>query len=209
LSPKYRHLVSGLQRADSMVCDAHKMMFIPALCAFVFYRNASHRFMTFQQDAPYLFDPSVTDMAEYDSGLVNIECTKRAAALGLWGIWSLFGRELFAALVDKTFDLGAWFYELLLKQTDFEPYCRPQCNIVVFRYLPATLAGTSPDRIDQFQLQLRKSVIRSGKYYLAPSVMDGRSYLRTTIMNPLTTQEHLKGLLECLRKHEKVVRREL
>jgi L-2,4-diaminobutyrate decarboxylase len=201
LSKKYRHLISGLQRADSVVCDAHKMLFIPALCAFVFYRNAAHRFLAFQQEAPYLFDPSVADMAEYDSGLVNLECTKRAAALGLWGIWSLFGHELFAALVDKTFDLGAWFYELLRKQEDFEPYCRPQCNIVVFRYLPSTLEGASPERIDQFQSRLRQTVIRSGEYYLVPSTLDSRSYLRTTIINPLTTRAHLQGLLDCLRKH--------
>ena len=208
LSKKYCHLISGLQRADSVVCDAHKMLFIPALCAFVFYRNASHRFTTFQQEAPYLFDPSITDMAEYDSGLVNLECTKRAAAMGLWGIWSLFGQELFAALVDKTFDLGAWFYELLLSEPDFEPYCKPQCNIVVFRFLPSAIQESHPEVIDQFQLRLRRRVIRSGEYYLVPSVLDGRNYLRTTIMNPLTGQEHLRGLLACLRKHGEVIRRE-
>jgi len=200
MSNKYRHLLSGLERADSVVCDAHKMLFIPALCAFVFYRNAAHRFVAFQQEAPYLFDPSVNDMAEYDSGLVNMECTKRAAALGLWGIWSLFGPELFENLVDKTFDLGEWFYQLLLQQSDFEPYCKPQCNIVVFRHLPSTLRDAAAEVIDRYQLKLRLAVIRSGEYYLVPCVMDGRSYLRTTIINPLTTGEHLQGLLDCLRK---------
>ncbi len=199
LSRKYRHLLAGLEQADSVVCDAHKMMFIPALCAMVFYRNKDHRFAAFQQEAPYLFDRSAVDMAEYDSGLVNLECTKRAAALGVWGVWSLFGQELFEAMVDTTFDLGGRFYELLQEQEDFEPYCRPQCNIVVFRYLPAKLRDQPPEAIDQFQSRLRQSVIRSGEFYLVPSVIDGRNYLRTTIMNPLTTEEHLHGLLDCLR----------
>ncbi|MEZ6144935.1 MAG: aminotransferase class I/II-fold pyridoxal phosphate-dependent enzyme [Planctomycetaceae bacterium] len=57
-SDRYRHLVAGLADADSFICDAHKMMFVPALCAFVFYRNPSHRFEAFRQDAPYLFDPT-------------------------------------------------------------------------------------------------------------------------------------------------------
>jgi len=201
LSAKYRHLVAGLELADSVVCDAHKMLFMPALCALVFYRDRAHRHAAFEQTAPYLFDPSAPDLAEYDSGRSNLECTKRAAALGLWGVWSLFGRRLFEALVDTTFDLGGQFYELLEAQEDFEPYCRPECNIVVFRYLPPALRDCSPEQADDFQLQLRRAVVRSGDYYLVPNRIDNRSYLRTTIINPLTTEEHLRGLLDCLRKH--------
>jgi len=199
-SKKYRHLVEGLSLADSVVCDAHKMMFMPALCALVFYRNPEHRYAAFQQAAPYLFDPSAPGMAEYDNGISNLECTKRAAAMGLWGIWSLFGSRLFEALVDSTFDLSQKFYETLLAQDDFEPLCRPECNIVVFRYLPAELRDRSPAEIDQFQLQLRRAVIESGDFYLVQTRLDGRSYLRTTLINPLTTAKHLQGLLDCLRE---------
>ena len=91
LSPRYRRLVAGLERADSLVWDAHKMLFVPALCAFVLYRNQAHRFETFRQDAPYLFDPAAPGVADFDSALRTIECTKRAAAFGLWGVWSMFG----------------------------------------------------------------------------------------------------------------------
>ena len=86
LSDRYRERVRGLERADSIVWDAHKMLFMPALCAFVFYRDRQHRFAAFEQDAPYLFDPTDPDIAEYDSGTQTIECTKRAAAFGLWGM---------------------------------------------------------------------------------------------------------------------------
>jgi len=202
-STKHRHLVEGLQLADSVVCDAHKMMFMPALCALVFYRNADHRYAAFEQTAPYLFDPSAPGMAVYDNGISNLECTKRAAAMGLWGVWSTFGSRLFEALVDSTFDLGLEFYELLAEQTDFEPFCRPECNIVVFRYLPAEIRDRSPKEIDLFQLQLRRTVIQSGDYYLVQTRLDDRSYLRTTIINPLTTIEHLEGLLDSLREHGK------
>ena len=63
-SPRYRHLVDGLSRADRLICDAPKMLFVPALCAFVFYRDPAHRFATFQQDAPYLFDPSAPGLVK-------------------------------------------------------------------------------------------------------------------------------------------------
>ena len=175
------------------------MMFVPSLCAMVFYRNRDHRFAAFHQEAPYLFDPGAPDLAQFDTGLVNLECTKRAASFGLWGIWSLFGPQLFADLVDVTFDLAQQFHAMLTAADDFEPLHEPQCNIVAFRYLPSELQNAPPEQIDAIQLRLRRAVIESGEYYLVPNRIDGRNVLRTTMMNPLTTADDLRGLLDCLR----------
>jgi L-2,4-diaminobutyrate decarboxylase len=202
-SAKHRHLVAGLAEADSVICDAHKMLFVPALAAMVFYRDRAHRFAAFHQDAPYLYDPIAPTLADYDSGLVTIECTKRATAFGLWGIWSLFGPQLFGDMIDVTFDLAQQLHAMLAAADDFETLHEPECNIVAFRYLPPQLRGAPQERVDLFQLQLRRAVIESGEYYLVQSRLDGRSVLRTTIMNPLTTADDLRGLLECLRSHGK------
>ena len=172
----------------------------------VFYRQHEHRFATFHQDAPYLFDPIAPELAEYDSGLATLECTKPAAALALWGVWSLFGPQLFDDLVDVTFDLARQFYEMLAEADDFEPLHEPECNIVVFRHLPQELRHAAPEVIDAFQLRLRRAVIESGGYYLVQSRLDGRSVLRTTIINPLTTADDLRGLLDCLRRHGRRIR---
>lgn len=199
-SPRYRHLVAGVEQADTVVCDAHKMMFMPALCAMLFYRNPAHRIAAFHQDAPYLFDPLVPELAEYDSGVANLECTKRAAAFGVWGVWSLLGPQIFADMVEVTIDTARQFYEMLVGAEDFEPLHEPQCNIVAFRYQPAALRAAPPAEFDTFQLLLRRRVIESGEYYLVQSKIDGRPVLRTTIMNPLTTPDDLRGLMDCLRR---------
>jgi L-2,4-diaminobutyrate decarboxylase len=200
LSPKHRHLLAGIERADSVVCDAHKMMFMPALCAMLFYKNSEHRIATFHQDAPYLFDPTATELRDYDSGIVNLECTKRAAAFGLWGVWSLVGPRIFADMVEVTIDLAQKFHAMLTAADDFEPLHEPQCNIVAFRFVPRELRATPIERIDAFQLRLRRTVIESGEFYFVQSRIDGRPVLRTTMMNPLTTEDDLHGLLECLRR---------
>ncbi|MEX0642587.1 MAG: aminotransferase class I/II-fold pyridoxal phosphate-dependent enzyme [Pirellulales bacterium] len=200
-SPRHCHRLAGLEKADSVVCDAHKMMFMPALCAMLFYRNREHRLAAFHQDAPYLFDPTASYSADYDSGIVNLECTKRAAAFGVWGIWSLFGPQLFADMVDVTIDLAHELHALVVAADDFESLHEPECNIVAFRYLPRELRDAPLEQVDQFQWRVRRAVIESGEYYLVQSRIDGRPVLRTTLMNPLTTVEDLRGLLDCLRRH--------
>jgi L-2,4-diaminobutyrate decarboxylase len=201
LSERYRHLVAGLELADSVAWDAHKMLFVPGLCAFVLYRDRQYRFEAFRQDAPYLFDPAAPGLAEYDSGTKTVECTKRAAAFGLWGVWSLFGRQLFADMVDVTFALGRTFYDKLSAADDFVPLHEPQCNIVMFRHVPTELREAPAERIGAFQLDLRRRLIESGEFYIVPSKRDGVGALRVTIINPLTTPAHLDSLMDALRRH--------
>jgi L-2,4-diaminobutyrate decarboxylase len=198
-SGKHRHLLAGIERADTVVCDAHKMMFMPALCAMLFYRNPDLRVAPFHQEAPYLFDPLVPELADYDSGVANLECTKRAAAFGVWGVWSLLGPQIFADMVDVTIDTARRFYEMLEEAEDFETLHEPQCNIVAFRYLPTSVREMALEKVDEFQLRLRRRVIESGEFYLVQSRIDGRPVLRTTIMNPLTTPDDLRQLMDCLR----------
>lgn len=205
LSDRHRHLVAGLDRADSIVWDAHKMLFVPGLCAFVFYRNRRHAFEAFRQNAPYLFDPSAPGLADYDSGLKTLECTKRAAGFGLWGVWSLFGRQLFADMVDVTFEMGRRFYEMLIEAPDFEPLHEPECNIVAFRFIPEPFRDAPPNVLGEFQFNLRRDVIQSGEFYLVPTTFGGIGALRVTIINPLTTPAHLERLLETLRRRGRLL----
>ena len=58
----------------------------------------------------YLFDPAAPELADYDSGIVNLECTKRAAAFGVWGVWSLLGTQIFTDMIDVTIDLAQKFH---------------------------------------------------------------------------------------------------
>ena len=201
MSRQHRHKLTGIERADSVVWDAHKMLFVPALCAALLYKNRAHRFETFRQDAPYLFDPSNPGLADYDSGISTIECTKRAMGFGLWGIWSLFGEELFEQMVDRTFERGHQLWQKLNDADDFEPLHEPECNIVAFRYLPPHIANASEEIQDRFQFDLRTRLIQSGDFYIVQAKLNGRSVLRACVMNPLTTEADLQELLNTLRRH--------
>tara|TARA_R110002072_G_scaffold17778_4_gene67243 strand:- start:915 stop:1769 length:855 start_codon:yes stop_codon:yes gene_type:complete len=198
-SKQHQHLTAGLHRADSVVFDAHKMMFMPALSAFLFYKNKAYQFSAFQQQAAYLFDPSAPEIAEYDIGLRTIECTKRANSYALWGIWSLFGKNLFADLVDITFATTRTFYDLLQQASDFTPLHEPECNIVVFRYQSDWLNALSREQQNLFHFKLRRQLIESGEFYIVHSVINEQAAFRITVMNPLTTEVQLNQLLNTIR----------
>ena len=199
MSQSHRHLLAGIDQADSVVWDAHKMMFVPALCAAVLYRDRAHRFQTFQQDAPYLFDASNPGMAEFDNGTRTIECTKRSTGFGLWGIWALYGEEIFEQLIDRTFSLALYFHDRLNEVDDFEVLHTPECNIVVFRHVPTSLRGGSAEVLNRLQLELRSRLVKAGNFYIVQTNLNGQVALRITVMNPTTTEQDLMALLYELR----------
>lgn len=200
MSRQHRAKLAGVERADSVVWDAHKMLFVPALCAAVLYRNREHRFETFRQSAPYLFDPSVPGMADIDSGMRTVECTKRATGFGLWGLWSLFGEEIFEQLVNRVMDIAQDLCELLKSQPDFEVLHMPECNILVFRHLPSRLKDADNAAIDKFQRDVRTKLIQSGQFYIVQTTLEGRAALRVAVMNPMTTGNDLQQLITAIRE---------
>jgi L-2,4-diaminobutyrate decarboxylase len=72
---------------------------------------------------------------------------------------------------------------------------------VVFRHVPTELRDAPGERVGDFQLELRRGLIESGEFYIVPARHEGVGALRVTIMNPLTTAEHLDQLMDALRRH--------
>jgi L-2,4-diaminobutyrate decarboxylase len=200
LSRKHRHLLAGASLADSVTWDAHKMMFVPALCTFLFYRDKRHSFQAFDQDAPYLFAKDANPTLEFDSAVRTLECTKRPVAMALWSLWCTFGPGVFEALVDATIATTSEFHAMLSDAPDFEPLHLPECNILCFRYLPKHLEGASKEKISDFQAAVRKKLIQAGDFYITATRIEGAMVLRVTIMNPLTSREHLEALMQAIRR---------
>ncbi|HLL83651.1 MAG TPA: aminotransferase class I/II-fold pyridoxal phosphate-dependent enzyme, partial [Longimicrobium sp.] len=84
LSPRHRGLLRGVERADSVVWDAHKMMMTPALVTAVLFREARRSFEAFAQEASYLYDEARAGHDEWNVGTRTLECTKRMMGLKLY-----------------------------------------------------------------------------------------------------------------------------
>jgi L-2,4-diaminobutyrate decarboxylase len=195
LSSRHRGTVAGIDRADSVIWDAHKMLLQPALVTAVLFRDARHSAGAFAQDASYLLGDR-GDEAWFDLASRTFECTKRMMSFKLYATLLAYGPALFDAYVTRTVDLAQAFAALLRAQPDFEVAVEPQANIVCFRHRPA---GVPEQELDALQARLRPRVIARGAFYPVQTKLHGRLWLRTTLMHPFTTLDDLARLLDEVR----------
>ena len=202
LSSKYRHLVAGISRADSVIVDTHKMLHMPALVTAVLFGRLGAADRTFHQEQSYVaFHKEEGSYSWWDSGLRTLECTKRMMALELYASLSQHGTVRFAEHVTRTFDLARWFADLLRESPDFEVAIEPEANIVCFRHTPNGFHD-----LDAFQTRIREEVIRSGEFYIVQTRLPGGVHLRVTIINARTTEDDLRGLVDAIRTAGMAVR---
>jgi L-2,4-diaminobutyrate decarboxylase len=191
-SPKYRYLVEGVELADSMVMDFHKMLLSPTITTALIFRDGGHSFSTFTQKAEYLLDQEGAE-DWYNLAKRTFETTKTMLGLRPYLIMRRYGDALFEEYVTRVNDLCAAFATMLLERNGWEIATLPFCNILCFRYLPP---GADDAVSNAFNAAVRHSLVRSGNYYLVQTTLNGKMWLRVTLTNPFTTLSDLAGLLE-------------
>lgn len=189
-SKKYQHLVNGIEFADSVVIDFHKMMAIPALNTALIFKNGAHSYHTFQQRAQYLWDSQQSE-EWHNSGKRTFECTKLMMSLKVYTVIKAYGATLFEQNIEHLYDMGQQFAKLIKQRKHIELALEPEANIVNFRYTNTTI-----ERLDKLNAQIRQQLLEDGKFYIVQTVFGGNKYLRTTIMNPFTTLHDLEALLD-------------
>lgn len=194
-SEKYSHLVKGIERADSVVIDFHKMMLAPALTTAVLFRNGNHSYETFAQKAEYLL-VNGKKQAWYDSAGRTLECTKKMLGVKVFALIKLYGDQIFTDYINTTYDLGQTLAGMLKQKSGFELATEPDGNIVCFRYIPQMFEGDA----DALTAGIRKEIIDEADFYIVQTKSGGRTYLRVTLMNPFTGVSDLEALLDRIRK---------
>ncbi|MDX2070452.1 MAG: pyridoxal-dependent decarboxylase [Haliscomenobacter sp.] len=188
-SKKYQPLLKGIDRADSVVVDFHKVLMVPALATALVFKREQDSFSIFQQKAQYLWNTVEADW--YNLGKRTFECTKYMMSLKIFTLLKLYSEELFAAVVDQVYDLGQKFAKILAKRPNFELAMEPECNIVCFRVVKAGVSD-----LNAFNQELRNRILEKGHFYIVQTTLRNKVYLRTSLMNPLTTEQDLTILLD-------------
>ncbi|MEU2114925.1 aspartate aminotransferase family protein [Streptomyces sp. NPDC016459] len=197
-SPTRRHLLDGIERADSVTVDFHKSFFQPVSSSAVLVRDgATLRHATYHAD--YL-NPLRT-VAELIPNQVDksLQTTRRFDALKLWMTLRVMGADGVGQLFDEVCDLAAEGFALLAADPRYDVVVEPQLSTLVYRYIPA--AVTSPEDIDRANLHARKALFASGEAVVAGTKVDGRQYLKFTLLNPETTTADIAAVLDLIAGH--------
>jgi len=192
LSKAYASLVKGVERADSLAIDGHKMLGMPVLTTALLFRNGADSYTTFSQEAEYLLSET-EDEDWYNLAKRTFECTKLTSSLTWYAVLKTYGEGVFAEYIDRQYDLGRKFASLIRNRPGWELACEPQSNILCFRLRPE---GWSPDACNELNGRIRQRLLEDGRFYIVQTRLKGMVYLRTSLMSPFTEERHLVELLE-------------
>jgi L-2,4-diaminobutyrate decarboxylase len=206
VSAHRRHLLAGIEYADSVTVDYHKSFFQPVSSSALIVRD--HRVLrhvTYHAD--YL-NPAASAKRRIPNQVdKSLQTTRRFDALKLWLTLRVMGADGVGELFDQVVDLAAGAWELLENDARYEVVVRPQLSTLVFRYVSdvpeGIRGGVAAEVCDRANLYAREALAASGEAMVAATVVDGRHYLKFTLLNPRTTLEDTAAVLDLLAGHAK------
>ncbi|NUK74845.1 aspartate aminotransferase family protein [Streptomyces lunaelactis] len=197
-SPTRRHLLDGIEHADSVTVDYHKSFFQPVSSSAVLVRDgATLGHATYHAD--YLNPRRTIEERIPNQVDKSLQTTRRFDALKLWMTLRVMGADGVGQLFDEVCDLAADGWELLAADPRYDVVVAPQLSTLVYRYIPE--AVTSPTLIDRANLYARKALFASGEAVVAGTKVGGRQYLKFTLLNPETTTDDIAAVLDLIAGH--------
>ncbi|QHC29608.1 MULTISPECIES: lysine decarboxylase DesA [unclassified Streptomyces] len=197
-SRKYRHRIDGIERADSVTVDYHKSFFQPVSSSALLVRDtATLRHATYH--AEYLNPRRAVRERIPNQVDKSLQTTRRFDALKLWLTLRVMGADGIGELFDEVCDLAVQGWHLLAADPRYDVVVEPSLSTLVFRYIPA--AVTDPAEIDRANLHARKALFASGDAVVAGTKVDGRHYLKFTLLNPETTPSDIAAVLDLIAGH--------
>lgn len=177
--PEYRHIMDGVDRAHSLVTNAHKWMFTPMDLSSFFTRRPDILRRAFSLIPEYLRtpdDPRVINLMDY-----GVPLGRRFRALKLWFTMRYYGREGIANIIRSQIAIAQELAAAVDAEPRFERTAPTPFSVVCFRYKGS----------DDENRRILDRVNASGEAFLSHTALNGRYTLRLAIGNIATTREHV------------------
>lgn len=203
LSNEYKDLLSGIERADSIAVDFHKLFYQPISCGAFLLRDGRD-FEWMARNAAYL-NPEDHDKAGVPNLVAKaVQTTRRFDALKPYVTFRALGREGLGSLVESTLELSDSAAKLLADADDFELVHEPTLNAIVFRYRPR--ADMNDDTVSRLNAAVREELLGDGRAVIARTDVDGVTSLKFTLLNPTATLNDVAAMLDVVREWGAAVR---
>ncbi len=192
--PELRWVLAGCERADSLVINPHKWLFVPLDLSVLYTRRPETVRAAFSLVPDYLRTPEdavAPNLMDY-----GVSLGRRFRALKLWMVLRAFGTEGIAERIREHVRLAAALRSWIEADPCFELAAPSPFSLVCFR---ARFPGRSPEDEDRLNEEVVEAVNATGEAFLSPTRLRGRIILRLAIGNIRTEERHLRRAFDLLR----------
>lgn len=207
MSNTHKHVMRGIELADSVTVDAHKQLYVPMGAGMVVFKSPT-MLGAVEHHAEYILRAGSKDLGQY-----SIEGSRPGMAMLVHAAFHIIGRKGYEIMIDQNVEKAKRFARMIDKHPDFELITDPELNILNYRYVPKAvqekLANSSLDQqkvinevLDRLTQRLQKQQRAAGKTFVSRTRFSQARYageavsvFRVVMANLMTTIETLEAIL--------------
>lgn len=178
--PECKHVLDGVEHADSFVVNAHKLLMVPLDCSLFYTGHPDLLRSAFSMQPEYL----KTDAATVDFMDYGVALGRRFRALKLWFVMRYFGLDRLAAILRENVKMADWLAEQISVHPRFQLVTPADMGLVCFRIREG----------DAHTRELSRRINGSGRFFVSHTVLEGRFVIRVAIGNIRTRQQDIEEL---------------
>lgn len=183
--------LKGIEHADSVSWNFHKMMGMPLSTASFLTRKKGVLNQAFHVSADYLFHDEDND---FNLGQKSLQGGRRPEAFKLWLSWKYLGEKKFEKHVEKLHKNARLLSHIIEAEKELELFTSPESAIVCFRYIPQN-SNLSLAHLNQLNIDIREHIFNEGNMLFNYSKLHGKIYLRSVIQYPDLPEAQLRKMV--------------
>lgn len=187
-APSVRARFEGIERADSFIIDPHKWLFAPYDCCALVYRDPLIARAAHTQHAEYLDVLHEADDDWNPSDFAH-HLTRRARGLPFWFSLATHGTLAYTSALEHTLHVAHTGARLIADAEHLTLIMEPELSVVLFRR-----NGWDAARYKAWSDKL----LADGTGFVVPTSWAGEVALRICVVNPLTTTDDIKLIIDSL-----------
>ena len=207
-SSKYKYLLDGIKRADSVTIDGHKQFYMPMSCGMVYFKSPV------AMDVIAYYANYVNRRGSVDLGIKSLSGSREANSLIMDSALKIMGTKGYELLINHGIETAAAFADEISRRENFQLVTAPELNILTYRFCPPSLEKqwASPDsqtreaaneRLNSINRKLQRLQREAGWSFVSRTTLkadqensESLVVLRAVIMNPMTTISILTDILD-------------
>ncbi|MFB1069592.1 pyridoxal-dependent aspartate 1-decarboxylase PanP [Vibrio diabolicus] len=208
MSNHHRHLLNGVEMADSVTIDAHKQLYIPMGAGMVLFKDPD-AMKSIEHHAQYILRKGSKDLGSH-----TLEGSRSGMAMLVYAAMHIISRPGYELLIDQSIEKARYFADLIKQQDDFELVSEPELCLLTYRYLPpfirealAKAEGSQKEQLNELINELTQFIQKrqreTGKSFVSRTRLNPDQWqrmntivFRVVLANPLTTKEILSSVLD-------------